>query len=74
MRLQAGVKSIAMGGRPKVGPIQGIGGVKGAQSYGFTSIYGYFQKKSRWSERLLITALVTRNLRFLKLQPSKSRS
>ena len=28
-----------MGGRPKVGPIQGIGGVKGAESYGFTSIY-----------------------------------
>lgn len=40
MRLQAGVKSIAMGGRPKVGPIQGIGGVKGAQSYAFSNIYG----------------------------------
>lgn len=40
MRLQAGVKSIAMGGRPKVGPIQGVGGVKGAQSYGFSNIYG----------------------------------
>ncbi len=27
-----GVKSIAMGGRPIAGPIQGVGGIKGAQS------------------------------------------
>ena len=39
MRLQAGVKSIAMGGRPKPGPIQGVGGIKGAQSYSFSNIY-----------------------------------
>jgi len=39
MRLQAGVKSIAMGGRPKAGPIQAVGGIKGAQSYGWSSIY-----------------------------------
>ena len=39
MRLQGGVKSIAMGGRPKAGPIQGVGGVKGAESYGFQNIY-----------------------------------
>jgi hypothetical protein len=39
MRLQAGVKSIAMGGRPKAGPIQGVGGVKGVNSYGFSDIY-----------------------------------
>jgi hypothetical protein len=39
MRLQGGVKSIAMGGRPEAGPIQAIGGVKGAQSYGFVDVY-----------------------------------
>jgi hypothetical protein len=38
MRTQAGVKSIAMGGRPSTGPIQGIGGVKGANNDGFDYI------------------------------------
>ncbi|KAI1003333.1 hypothetical protein K3495_g4878 [Podosphaera aphanis] len=38
MRIQAGVKSIAMGGRPHKGPIQGIGGTKGANSYNFGSL------------------------------------
>ncbi|KAI8946997.1 hypothetical protein F4801DRAFT_30885 [Xylaria longipes] len=33
MKHGAGVKSIAMGGRPREGPIQGVGGVKGAQVY-----------------------------------------
>ncbi|RWA10105.1 hypothetical protein EKO27_g5005 [Xylaria grammica] len=35
MRHGAGVKSIAMGGRPQEGPIQGVGGVKGSQVYPF---------------------------------------
>jgi hypothetical protein len=35
MRLQAGVKSIAMGGRPNKLTIQGIGGTKGANNYPF---------------------------------------
>ncbi|KAI0206034.1 hypothetical protein F4808DRAFT_189517 [Astrocystis sublimbata] len=35
MKHNAGVKSIAMGGRPKEGPIQGVGGVKGSQVYPF---------------------------------------
>jgi hypothetical protein len=39
MHLQAGVKSIAMGGRPKAGPVQGVGGIKGAESYEFSYIY-----------------------------------
>lgn len=43
MRLQGGVKSIAMGGRPNKNPIQGIGGVKGAQSYGYGDILFYAQ-------------------------------
>ncbi|KAK2778497.1 peptidase s41 family protein [Colletotrichum kahawae] len=44
MKWDAGVKSIAMGGRPEIkGKIQGVGGVKGSQSYGFSSVYGYTQ-------------------------------
>ncbi|KAI1101282.1 hypothetical protein F4804DRAFT_14560 [Jackrogersella minutella] len=40
LRSNAGVKSIAMGGRPtKEGLIQGVGGVKGSQSYGFDDVY-----------------------------------
>ncbi|KAI0098029.1 hypothetical protein GGR51DRAFT_565920 [Nemania sp. FL0031] len=35
MKHGAGVKSIAMGGRPKEGLIQGVGGVKGSQVYPF---------------------------------------
>ena len=44
MRLQAGVKSIAMGGRPTAGPIQGVGGIKGAQILGFGDVYNYAQQ------------------------------
>lgn len=39
LKWDAGVKSIAMGGRPTEGAIQGVGGVKGSQSYSFSSIY-----------------------------------
>jgi hypothetical protein len=43
MKDQGGVKSIAMGGRPNTNPIQGVGGVKGAQSVGFADILSYAQ-------------------------------
>ncbi|KAF7515719.1 hypothetical protein G7054_g14449 [Neopestalotiopsis clavispora] len=39
LKWDAGVKSIAMGGRPVEGAIQGVGGVKGSQSYSYASIY-----------------------------------
>jgi hypothetical protein len=39
MRIQGGVKSIAMGGRPKAGPIQSIGGIKGAEILSWSEIY-----------------------------------
>jgi hypothetical protein len=38
MRINGGVKSIAMGGRPNTSPIQGIGGTKGANNYPYGSI------------------------------------
>jgi hypothetical protein len=41
MRTQAGVKSIAMGGRPTPGPIQGVGGIKGAETLGWSDVYAY---------------------------------
>ncbi|CAK7227183.1 hypothetical protein SCUCBS95973_006457 [Sporothrix curviconia] len=41
LRLQGGVKSIAMGGRPRAGPIQGVGGIKGAQTLAFGDVYSY---------------------------------
>lgn len=44
MRIQGGVKTIAMGGRPKAGPIQGVGGIKGAEILGWADIYGNAQE------------------------------
>lgn len=38
MKHGAGVKSIAMGGRSREGPIQGVGGVKGSQVYPFAQL------------------------------------
>ncbi|KAB5576208.1 pyridine nucleotide-disulfide oxidoreductase family protein [Coniochaeta sp. 2T2.1] len=43
LRLQGGVKSVAMGGRPQPGPIQGVGGVKGAQTLSYGNINAYVQ-------------------------------
>ncbi|KAI8952166.1 hypothetical protein F4801DRAFT_243001 [Xylaria longipes] len=41
----AGVKTIAMGGRPsKEGLIQGVGGVKGSQSYGYADVLSNVQE------------------------------
>ncbi|UKZ67911.1 uncharacterized protein TrAtP1_009071 [Trichoderma atroviride] len=39
LRLNGGVKSVAFGGRPQKGPIQGVGGVKGSQIYQLTDIF-----------------------------------
>jgi hypothetical protein len=44
MRIQAGVKSVAMGGRPNKEQIQGVGGIKGAQVLNFGNIYSYAQE------------------------------
>lgn len=44
MRIQAGVKSIAMGGRPNRNPIQGVGGIKGAQILGFGDVQNEAQQ------------------------------
>ncbi|TVY42547.1 Peptidase S41 family protein [Lachnellula occidentalis] len=44
MRIQGGVKTIAMGGRPQTGPIQGVGGIKGAQILAWGDIYSNVQE------------------------------
>ncbi|CAD6502611.1 BgTH12-05202 [Blumeria graminis f. sp. triticale] len=43
MRNQGGVKSIAMGGRPKEGLIRGVGGIKGGLIYSWKNIFQYAQ-------------------------------
>ncbi|KAE8146592.1 hypothetical protein BDV25DRAFT_162185 [Aspergillus avenaceus] len=43
LRIQAGVKSIAIGGRPSTGSMQGIGGVKGANNFAFDYIHSLAQ-------------------------------
>ncbi|KAH0499828.1 hypothetical protein TgHK011_006994 [Trichoderma gracile] len=47
LRTQAGVKSVAMGGRPIAGPIQGVGGIKGAQSLRWQEIHSYMARYLR---------------------------
>lgn len=49
LRHQGGVKSIAMGGRPNQGPMQGVGGVKGAEGLPFDQIYQYINSVSRFT-------------------------
>ncbi|OAA39465.1 pyridine nucleotide-disulfide oxidoreductase family protein [Metarhizium rileyi] len=49
LRIQAGVKSVAMGGRPKQGPIQGVGGVKGSQVLQMNHIYIYADYLSQFT-------------------------
>lgn len=44
LRIQAGVQSIAMGGRPNYNLIQGVGGVKGSQVLQYSNIYSYAKK------------------------------
>jgi hypothetical protein len=38
LKNQGGVRTIAVGGRPKSGPMQGLGGTKGAQSFEFDDV------------------------------------
>ncbi|ODA78334.1 hypothetical protein RJ55_05715 [Drechmeria coniospora] len=38
LRIQGGVKSVAFGGRPREGAIQGVGGTKGAQTLDFENM------------------------------------
>ncbi|KAK8071695.1 hypothetical protein PG996_005043 [Apiospora saccharicola] len=51
MKHDAGVPFIAMGGRPSVqDKIQGVGGVKGSQSYSFSNVWNYAQLARKHTE------------------------
>ncbi|KAH8882569.1 pyridine nucleotide-disulfide oxidoreductase family protein [Thozetella sp. PMI_491] len=50
LRVKAGVKSVAFGGRPTEGLIQGVGGVKGAQVLQFSEIYSMAQDGLEFAE------------------------
>lgn len=41
LREEAGVKTIALGGRPSFHPMQGVGGVKGVNMFPFSAIYSF---------------------------------
>ncbi|TDZ33601.1 Peptidase S41 family protein ustP [Colletotrichum spinosum] len=41
LRLRGGVRSVALGGRPRAGAIEGVGGVKGSQVLDWSSIHGF---------------------------------
>ncbi|KAL9105640.1 MAG: hypothetical protein Q9227_009219 [Pyrenula ochraceoflavens] len=43
MRLQAGIKSVVIGGRPSYNPMQSYGGVKGANNFAYSDINFYAQ-------------------------------
>lgn len=43
LRLQAGVQSVALGGRPTAGAIQGVGGIKGAQVLDWSTVLYYHE-------------------------------
>ena len=49
LRLQGGVKSVAFGGRPQPGPIDGVGGVKGSQTLSYNSVQKYAQWVRKWA-------------------------
>ncbi|KAE8843886.1 hypothetical protein HRS9122_04989 [Pyrenophora teres f. teres] len=59
MKNQAGVKSIAMGGRSNKKPIQAIGGVKGTNNYAFSFIQQNVQYAIKYEPSLNTSILAT---------------
>lgn len=54
------VKTVAMGGRPKAGPIQGVGGIKGSQVLQYGDIFGLIDLVSRKSNDTAVKAELKR--------------
>lgn len=59
-RLQAGVKSVVLGGRPQEGPMQGIGGIKGSQVLGTNNILTYAKRAATYTTDTGIKASLAR--------------
>ncbi|KAF2033429.1 hypothetical protein EK21DRAFT_58434 [Setomelanomma holmii] len=57
MREQGKVQTVAIGGRPQNGPMQGVGGSKGSQRLGFDQFYQWAQRTIKISEELDGTAV-----------------
>ncbi|KAI1262695.1 hypothetical protein F5Y18DRAFT_149911 [Xylariaceae sp. FL1019] len=60
LKWDAGVQSIAVGGLPQVGPMQGVGGVKGAQDYDFSEVYSRVQRASTMTNDTTLLAEFSR--------------
>lgn len=52
LRQEAGVKTIALGGRPSLHPMQGVGGVKGANVYTFSHIFSVVQSAISYADKM----------------------
>lgn len=50
MHRQANVKTIALGGRPTTNPMQGVGGVKGTNSFPLSYIFTSITSALSWSD------------------------
>lgn len=72
LRLQGGVRSIAMGGRPRPGPIQGVGGIKGAQTLGFDDVYADAQYALAVGQHVVDPAQRAALLRYSDLAVNRS--
>jgi hypothetical protein len=49
LRIHGGVKSVAFGGRPQPGKIDGVGGVKGSQTLSYASLKYYVDRAMDWA-------------------------
>jgi hypothetical protein len=56
LRIQGGVKSVSMGGRPQEGPIQGVGGVKGSQVLDWSAVLAYNQAALQYGANITTDA------------------
>lgn len=72
LRIQAGVKSVAMGGRPTAGPIQGVGGIKGAQVLDWSSVLYYNEWALAQAGANITDAQEAALTRFNGLAPNRS--
>ena len=62
MTKQAHVKTVAAGGRPIAGPMQGVGGSKGAQVWQYNDVQLYVIAAPRFAPQLGISTNAVSNL------------
>ena len=52
MHHEAGVRTVVAGGRPEIGPMQAVGGVRGSQSYATSDIDSDIQAAVSFNSRV----------------------